>query len=122
MRVVVSVAMFFFLVGTIKAQNEKKTTVKYDTRTDAQKKADAEILATGGAIAGGSLFVCFGVIILVFVFSLLPGLIAALRGHHNTAAIFATAILLGWTGIGWVVALIWSFTSPEPPKRRYGTD
>ena len=40
-----------------------------------------------------------------------PWLIAWARGHHNTLAIFALTLLLGWTGLGWVVALIWSLTA-----------
>lgn len=40
-----------------------------------------------------------------------PTIIALFRDHINTLAIFATNLLLGWTGIGWVVALIWSLTN-----------
>lgn len=51
----------------------------------------------------------------VAVFGLLayfvPTLIALLRGHDNTFAIFLTNLLLGWTFIGWVIAFIWSFTA-----------
>lgn len=42
---------------------------------------------------------------------LLPTVIAALRGHHNTMAIFVLNLLLGWTVLGFVGALVWSFTS-----------
>lgn len=37
-----------------------------------------------------------------------PFLIALLRRHRNTVSILLTNLLLGWTGIGWIVALIWS--------------
>jgi hypothetical protein len=40
-----------------------------------------------------------------------PTLIAMLRGHHNSAAIFALNALLGWTVIGWLGAFIWSLTA-----------
>ncbi len=40
----------------------------------------------------------------------LPSLIALVRGHHNLGAIFLTNLLFGWTGIGWAIALVWSFT------------
>jgi hypothetical protein len=43
---------------------------------------------------------------------LLPAFYAASRKHHNARAIWVTTILLGWTGLGWVVALIWAFTNP----------
>lgn len=39
---------------------------------------------------------------------LLPTIIAAARHKRNVVAIGALNILLGWTLIGWVVALVWS--------------
>lgn len=50
-----------------------------------------------------------GIVALLLMF--LPTLVALLRGHDNTFAIFLTNLLLGWTVIGWIVALIWSFTA-----------
>ncbi len=41
----------------------------------------------------------------------LPWIIALIRGHHNSGAIFLLNFLLGWTFVGWIVAFIWSFTS-----------
>jgi hypothetical protein len=38
----------------------------------------------------------------------LPSIIALLRGHLSTFAIFLLNLLLGWTLIGWIIALIWS--------------
>jgi len=40
----------------------------------------------------------------------LPALIAVVRGHNNVGAIFVTDLLLGWTVLGWLIALIWSCT------------
>jgi hypothetical protein len=48
--------------------------------------------------------------LVVFVVYFLPGIIAASRDHPNNVAIFALNLLLGWTGLGWVVALVWSLT------------
>ena len=51
----------------------------------------------------------------------IPNWIASARKHHNANAIFVTNLLLGWTLIGWVVALVWSLTTVplvtkvEPP-------
>lgn len=39
---------------------------------------------------------------------LLPAIIAYSRGHPDTIAITALTILLGWSMIGWLVALVWS--------------
>lgn len=45
-----------------------------------------------------------------------PWLVAWARGHHNTLAIFAVTLLLGWTVLGWAVALIWSLTANITPR------
>lgn len=44
---------------------------------------------------------------------LLPTAEAWLRRHPNTAAVAALNVLLGWTLIGWVVALVWALRRPE---------
>lgn len=44
----------------------------------------------------------------------IPSLIARVRHHHNTMAIITLNLLLGWTVVGWIGALIWSLT--RPPK------
>jgi hypothetical protein len=38
----------------------------------------------------------------------LPGLIAYRRGHPKRVAIGALNLLLGWTFLGWVAALVWA--------------
>jgi hypothetical protein len=40
---------------------------------------------------------------------MLPTIIAGYRIHPNTAAVAVLNFLLGWTGLGWVAALAWSF-------------
>lgn len=47
-------------------------------------------------------------IILAIVLYFLPTLIAVLRKHKNKLAVFLLNLLLGWTVLGWIVALIWS--------------
>lgn len=42
-------------------------------------------------------------------FYMLPVMIAGARGHRNLAAVAVLTITLGWTGIGWLVALVWAF-------------
>jgi len=37
----------------------------------------------------------------------------------NAGAIFALNLLLGWTVIGWIVALVWSLTAETPPPAIY---
>ena len=68
------------------------------------------------------------IIITWLLLALLPSIVALSRRHHNAAAIVATNLLLGWTLIGWALAMIWSLTAvrgahgePEhvgtPPRR-----
>ncbi len=52
-------------------------------------------------------------IVLALALYLLPAIVALCRRHHNFAAIAALNILLGWTFLGWVAALIWSLTAVD---------
>lgn len=42
---------------------------------------------------------------------LLPCVFAMLRKHRNDLAIGVLNLLLGWTMLGWFVALVWSLTA-----------
>ena len=42
---------------------------------------------------------------------ILPAAVARARDHHQESAIWALNILLGWTFIGWVIALVWALTA-----------
>ena len=48
----------------------------------------------------------------------LPSIVAIARDHRNAGPIFLLNLLLGWTFIGWVVALVWSFTAQGRYRRR----
>jgi Superinfection immunity protein len=52
------------------------------------------------------------VIVLLFVLPLyfMPTLIAAIRQHCSLLAIFVLNLLLGWTVISWLIALVWACT------------
>ena len=57
----------------------------------------------------------FAVAVLLIVFTLgymLPAAIALMRGHQ-AIAIFLLNLLLGWTVIGWIIALIWSLSDKQ---------
>ena len=41
----------------------------------------------------------------------LPAVIAFPRGHPRRWAIVILLLALGWTGVGWLVALIWSLSA-----------
>ena len=44
----------------------------------------------------------------------LPAIIASMRGHHQTMAIFFLTLLGGWTFLGWLVAFVWACTAVRP--------
>ena len=52
---------------------------------------------------------------------LAPSFVALLRHHHNPGPLIIINIGLGWTLIGWVVALAMAFSNPprlaEPPAK-----
>lgn len=49
-------------------------------------------------------------VLVLIMFYFLPSIIAGSKRKRNAGAIFALNLLLGWTFIGWVVALVWSLT------------
>lgn len=51
-----------------------------------------------------------GFIIGVLIY-FIPSFVAFRRKHKNRTAILILNIFLGWSLIGWVVALVWSFTN-----------
>jgi hypothetical protein len=46
----------------------------------------------------------------------MPTVMAATRGHQNTGMIFLTNLLLGWTVLGWIGALVWAATLVEETR------
>jgi hypothetical protein len=45
-----------------------------------------------------------------------PTIVANRRGHNQRLAILMLNIFLGWTLLGWVVALVWACTTDVSPK------
>jgi len=43
----------------------------------------------------------------------IPSMFAFNRDHDQKAAIFVLNLLLGWTILGWVGALVWAFITPK---------
>ena len=54
----------------------------------------------------GAVVILLGIVGVLFY--LLPTVIAVSRSKPNTGAIFAVNLFLGWSLIGWVIALAWS--------------
>jgi hypothetical protein len=42
----------------------------------------------------------------------LPTILAMVRRHHNVLGVFLLNFFLGWSVIGWIIALVWSLSAP----------
>ena len=51
------------------------------------------------------------IVVVSITIYLLPSWIASNRNHHQKSAIFALNFFLGWTFVGWVIALVWALTA-----------
>jgi Superinfection immunity protein len=85
--------------------------------------AGGALLSPGGVVAGPGIhvdlpwlwfpgaYVPFGLVGLVLY--LLPTIIVLARRKKNVLGPILVNVLLGWTFIGWIVALIWALTVGE---------
>ena len=116
MKPLLAASVVFFALAAYPAALSAQP--KERDKAQATKK-EADQGDQGAAAAGG--MVCVLVWIgagLVFYFA--PTLIALLRGHPNMAPIIVVNFFLGWTLVGWVVALAWAFTAQERHRADYG--
>jgi hypothetical protein len=58
----------------------------------------------------------FAALLTIWVAFFFPTIVAQFRGHPNWPAIAAVNILLGWTFIGWCVAMVWALTHFETKR------
>ena len=65
-----------------------------------------------------STFLFFPFLGLQFVMYFLPSIIALARGKRDLLAIFLLNFFLGWSVIGWFVALIWAAKNDLPAMVR----
>jgi len=54
----------------------------------------------------------------LFLIYLLPGIIASFVRHPRREGIWLLDILTGWSGVGWIAALIWALMSPVEGARQ----
>jgi ribosomal protein S27E len=67
--------------------------------------------------AGAGLLVLLVVALISLAVYFLPTIIAVVGTHHNAGAILVLNLFLGWTFLGWVVALVWACTQSDPRLR-----
>jgi hypothetical protein len=70
--------------------------------------------ANAGSVAGVVVFIVLGA-----AFWLLPVIIAIVRRIPNTGSVIVVDLLLGWTIIGWIVALAMAVRSQPRPQYLY---
>lgn len=67
---------------------------------------------------GGNVILAIVLLIGVVGIYFVPTIVANMQKHKNVVAIAALNLLLGWTVIGWVGALVWALIdSPSTPTR-----
>lgn len=87
--------------------------------TVGEGPADADAGLLAGLLAGAGVYdLCAGI-----VAYLAPLWVALARGHPDTAAIAAVNLLLGWTVLGWLIAMVWAFSRvPGEAAAPHGSD
>jgi hypothetical protein len=76
--------------------------------------ADKKAASTGDVAAVGGGLVILALPILALY--LIPTIIGFIRKKDNKMAILALNVLLGWSFIGWVVALVWAVSKDKQPQ------
>lgn len=64
---------------------------------------------SAAAVATGVFLI--GSVVLYFC----PSIVAAAREHPRKVPVIILNVLLGWTILGWVGALVWAYSAPERP-------
>lgn len=60
---------------------------------------------------GGSPILGFVILAMLVALYFIPTIVAKVRNHPNTTAIAILNVLLGWTLLGWVAAMVWACTA-----------
>lgn len=79
-------------------------------------KAADRVIFSSSAATGTFALGLFVIAGLGFYF--LPAVVALGRKHKNRTSIFLVNLLLGWTLLFWVVALVWAFTASEAQQKQ----
>jgi len=67
----------------------------------------------------GSVVLLGGVFLVICVsIYFLPAVIALCRGHRSLGTVLFVNLLSGWTGLGWLVCIVWAFRGEGFSRRR----
>jgi hypothetical protein len=58
-----------------------------------------------------------GLILLIIIY-FVPAIVAIIRHTRNVTGILLLNILVGWTFVGWIIALVWSFRDERQANSR----
>lgn len=75
-------------------------------------KTWSETLGLPDAFTGVQLAVLAGCICAGMLGYFFPTVVAFASGNHQAVAIFVLNLLLGWTFLGWALALVWAVMRP----------
>jgi uncharacterized membrane protein len=56
-----------------------------------------------------------GALVFISLFYFIPSIISIYRHKSNGCAIFVLNLFLGWTVIGWIIALVWACIADSKP-------
>ncbi len=62
--------------------------------------------------------ILFAVLVVGAAIYFLPSIVAQKRKHRQQTAITVLNLLLGWTFLGWVAAMVWAFGEVKPNTDR----
>ena len=78
--------------------------------------AQEEAVGLGiGVMIVWGLFCVFGFLVSLALY-FVPLFIASIRKHEQIVALGALNLLLGWTFIGWALAIVWALMNPRQPQ------
>lgn len=100
------------------------------TVTTAVFAGPAAAVSLAASSDSGNAVVGFAFLAVLLGMYLIPAFVASGRKHRQTGAIWVLNLFLGWTLIGWVIALVWACTNdrtapssaatPAPPSADAG--
>ncbi len=77
-----------------------------------ESKRILQVLKSSGI---GDLSAVGGLLLVAIYF--IPAFVASRRHHRNRLAIGVLNLLAGWTGVGWIAALVWACTADVESER-----